>query len=101
VILIAQDKANHIAWCELIAAVSGTIAAVFTVLGMAPLWAPPAAALGSAVLASGVKEKWDAMGHGTPDIDDFWNGVIGGALVALPLSIHPMIVALQSLQVKP
>lgn len=85
-LLIAWDKANHIAYGGLSGSVGGSIAnaLVLTVLTDWPLWVPPLAALGSAAFVGWVKDRYIDLVF---NWDDFWNTVIGGALPALPLSV--------------
>lgn len=45
---------------------------------------PPVVAVISAALIGALKEMWDAAGHGTPDLKD-WFATVLGAMVVSPL----------------
>jgi hypothetical protein len=78
--LIREDRANHIAWTVLLASLASTGTLLASLLLGLWLWLAPVAALTTGAVFNGIK---DWVIDAEPDKDDFANGMIGAALVAL------------------
>lgn len=85
--MIPADKIKHFG-------VGVTVYALAYAVGIwAGAMAPCAFLFGVVVTAgvAGLKEYWDHLGHGTPDISDFWVTVWGAFLGALILTLFPFL----------